>query len=329
MSKILKVSQGDYRIQVQTGGNITLDTGVDPATTGNIIIWGNLDVKGKTTTVESNNINISDNILYLNVGQTGNGISSTLGYVSGIAIKRGNYPDANFFFNDSVSHYDPVTGTYKVGTWVANDSSGSLGALQLSSIAGSASTDFVIDMQGSNHAILVANSPNYASYVSQDNHLINRKYLTNYVAANGGVATVDRIYFPTTGSIGTANTSIQSFGTSINFSVAQTLVASITASGLTVGNINQYQNTISNTSLGNNLVLSATSYGVEVNSILNLDDQSPSAISSAGGVTAGKTKIYSDSTHAGPGKTGLFIASTVTQDELVSKNRAVLLGILL
>jgi hypothetical protein len=328
MSKILKVSQGDYRIQVQTGGNITLDAGTNPDTTGNIIVYGNLDVKGKTTTVESSNINISDNILYLNVGQTGNGISSTLGYVSGIAIKRGNYPDAQFYFNDSVTHYNPTTGTYVSGTWVMKDSAGSYGALQVGSLANSGATDFVFDMQGSNHALLVANSPNYEQYVSQDNHLINRKYLTNYVAANNGVATVDRIYFPTSGAINTANTSIQSFGSSINFSVAQTLVASVTAGGVTVGNINQYQNTIGNTSLGNNLILTAINSNVEVNAILNLDDQTPTVITNQGGVVSGKSKVYSSAT-VGPGNTGLYLVRSSVQDELVSKNRAVLLGILL
>jgi len=41
MSRILKVSQSDYRLQVQSGGSIVLDTGTS---TGTVIITGNLDV---------------------------------------------------------------------------------------------------------------------------------------------------------------------------------------------------------------------------------------------------------------------------------------------
>ena len=56
--------------------------------------------------------------------------------------------------------------------------------------------------------------------------------------------------------------------------------------------------------------------------MFNLDDQALTP-----GSTSGKTKIYSQAT-SGPGKTGLYITNVNTSDELVSKNRAVLLSIL-
>jgi hypothetical protein len=324
MSRVLKVSQNNYRLQTASGGTITLDTGV---TVGTVIVTGNLDVKGVTTTIESSNININDNILFLNSGQTGNGISSTLNYVSGIEIVRGNLSNASFFFNDSVTHYNPVTSSNVTGTFQLKTIDGALSGLQVGTITNDGSTDLVFDMQSGSHALLIANSSNYASLVTSDNHIPNKKFITNYVAASNGVATVDRMVFPTTASISTAQSSIEAFSSNITFKIGVNTVANLSNSGFTVNDVNIWQDTITNTS-ANNLILSATTNNVEVNSILNLDDQSSGNISSYGGSVSGKTKIYSSAT-AGPGKTGLYISNVNTTDELVSKNRAVLLSILL
>ena len=328
MSKILKVSQGDYRLQVQSGGHITLDTGT---ATGTVIITGNLDVKGITTTVESTNTTIADNIIQLNYGQTGNGISSTLSYVSGIEVERGNYPAAQLLFSESVLHYNPIVAQAVGGTFVMKTADGTLSGLQVGAIANDGTTDLILDLQNSTQAVLIANSPAYESHVTADNHVITKKYLSQYVAASGfpsGVATVDRIFYPTNATVGTAYTSIQAFGSSINFSISQTLIAAVSAAGFSVGNINSYQDTITNTSNSNPLTLTATNYNVEINGILLLDNQSTGNVASYGAVAANKTKIYASAT-VGPGKTGLYIANTTTSDELVSKNRAVLLSILL
>jgi hypothetical protein len=50
MSKVLKVSEGDYRVKVPVGNSIVLDTGT---LAGSVIITGDLNVQGQTTTVES------------------------------------------------------------------------------------------------------------------------------------------------------------------------------------------------------------------------------------------------------------------------------------
>jgi len=102
MSKIVKVSEGNYRLRVQDGGDITLDA----TPSGTITVIGNLNVTGSTTTVSSTNTNLADNILLLNQGQVGNGISSTVGYTSGIEVARGNYSNAQWLFNETLSHWD-------------------------------------------------------------------------------------------------------------------------------------------------------------------------------------------------------------------------------
>jgi hypothetical protein len=323
MSKVLNVSNGDYRVRVQTGGSIILDT---QSTYGKVLVIGDLDVQGQLTYIESTNTQVKDNILQLNYGQTGNGISSTNNYVSGIEIERGNYSAAQILFNEQVQHYDPITSTEVNGTFILRTADGKLSGLQVSSIANSGTTDFVFDMQGSTNVLRVANaSGGYENNINNDNDILNRKYLYNYVAASGGVATVDRIYFPIAGGIAGSTSSIEAFGSSIVFQISQATRAIISPSGVSVDNINFYSNTISNTS-SNNLVLTANNNNVEINSVLNLDDQSsiPSYVS-------GKTKIYSSAT-AGPGGTGIYFANNQaahSADELISRRRAVALSILL
>ena len=82
-----------------------------------------------------------------------------------------------------------------------------------------------------------------------------------------------------------------------------------------------------NTSALNNLVLTSTTNQINVDSIVNLKQQAsnPSSVSSYG-------LVYAKDPGTGigtPGKTGLYFVNSLTSDELISKNRAVLLSILL
>lgn len=76
-------TNGDYNIKTRTGGDITLNTGPN---VGRVIITGNLVVEGETLTVSAENLNVNDNVIVLNYGETGPGIS--LRY-AGIQIDRG------------------------------------------------------------------------------------------------------------------------------------------------------------------------------------------------------------------------------------------------
>jgi hypothetical protein len=333
MSKIVSVSQSNYRLIVQNGGNVTLDVGT-PSSGGTVTITGNLDVKGVTTTIESTNTTVADNILQLNYGATGNGISSALNYQSGIEIERGAYSAAQFVFDDSVSHFNPVTNSNINGTFVMKTADSALSGLQVGVLAGNAGTNFVIDLQAGNGILTLANSTNYYLRVANSNDIPNLQYLQYYVAStyvpgtsNQGVAKVDRVFYPISGTLASADSSIQTTNTSINFAIAQNARANINSTGLNVDNINVYSNTISNTSLLNNLVLSAVNNAVEINAVLNLDDQSTTYTS-----VANKTQIYSRSSQTTlaqtPGRTGLFFVNQINNDELVAKNRALLFSIL-
>jgi hypothetical protein len=126
------------------------------------------------------------------------------------------------------------------------------------------------------------------------------------------------------GSLAAANTDVQALSSNILFQVGGVTISQVNSSGFSTGNVQLTGNTVQNTSV-NNLVLTASNNNVEVNAVLNIDNQGaiPSYVSSG-------TKIYA-STTIGPGRTGVYITNSTVQtpDELISRNRAVLLSILL
>jgi hypothetical protein len=326
MSKVLNVN-GDYIVRVQQNGNIILDT---QSANGQVTIIGRLDVKGSLTYLESTNTQIKDNILQLNVGdQNPTGISVANNRQSGIEINRGTgagYYPAQLLFNEAVTHYDPIAQATVAGTFVMQTSDGTLSGLQVASIQNLGGSNFVFDMKNDPYVLSLANATGYEDYVIHDSDIPNKKFINNYVAASNGVATVDRIYFPVSGSVATSTSSIEAFGSSIVFQINQQTRTFIDQSGLNIDNINLYQNTISNSG-SDNLILTATNHNIEVNGVLNLDNQTwntPTYVS-------GTTKVYSSST-VGPGGSGVYFTNDQAahlQDELISRRRAVALSILL
>jgi hypothetical protein len=321
MSRVLKVSQSNYRLQTATGGTITLDTGTD---VGTVIVTGDLVVQGETTTVNTTNLAIEDNIIVLNKNQTGAGITlaSPISGRSGVEINRGNNPAGQFLFDENVNHYDYPNTTNVGGTFVLKTNDGKKAGLQVATIVNDGASNLVFDMQASSGVLSVANSTNYHLRVTNDNAIPNWRTILNYVAASNGVATVDRMYFPPGATLGAEDSKVQAFNTNIQFYVGQQIRATISPVGVSVNNINLFTDTITNTS-SNSLVLAAINNNVKVDAVLNLSDQNLDPA-----VVSGVTKLYSRPT-VGPGNSGLFFKNVNISDELVSKNRAVLLSILL
>lgn len=324
MSKIVKVSNGDYRVQVQSGGKIWLDVGTSPDTwtRGTVIITGDLDVQGVTTTIESTTTTIADGIITLNKGQTGAGIGLIPNnYQSGIEIDRGTLPKAKLVFDESVYHYDALVSDSIPGTFVLQTDDGALSGLQLASIGTSDLSDFYFDMNNSNRILKIINSPSYSTFVLDDNDIPNKKYINDYVSAHGGIADVDRFYYLAS----PGQTQGQAYSNYITFTVMNSTRATITETGVNVDSINLFGDVIKNSSVGNNLKLTANNNIVEIDAFVQLDDvgTTPTAVS-------GSTTIYtqdSDTTPA-PGKTGIYFTNLGNSDELVAKNRALLFSIL-
>ena len=106
MGQFLRVN-GDYNIRAGDGAKITLDTG-PVASGGSVRITGNLVIEGEALNVNTTNLSIEDNIISLNIGEVGPGIS--LGY-SGIEIERGNTSsitpqnNASFLYDESTDSW--------------------------------------------------------------------------------------------------------------------------------------------------------------------------------------------------------------------------------
>ena len=113
-------------VKTGTNANITLDTDF-------VIITGNLNVRGNTTIINSNTQTISDNIITLNQGEKGNGVS-TLGTTSGIEIDRGpSTPGGNvqIIWNETYKTWQisgVTAGSPGDGTKYSNISTSSTGA---------------------------------------------------------------------------------------------------------------------------------------------------------------------------------------------------------
>lgn len=321
MTRIVNVSQSDYRVKVQSGGTITLDVGVSP---GVVVITGDLNVKGTTTTVESTNTTIKDNIITVNYGETNDYV--TLG-TAGLRIDRGdaqnpgNNNDALLIFDESVDHYDPIALTSIPGTFVIKTADDTLSGMQVASIS-TGNNDLVFDMQNGAYKIRIANSVGYEAYVTDDNDIPNKKWIEDYVAATGGYADVDNFHY----LLAPFQTRGQAYNNNIQFTVMNALRAQITQYGLNIDSTNIYQNEIKTiTGSSNNLLLSADTNIVEMDAVFQLNDTglSPTAIT-------GKTKIYtvdSDS-NIHTGRTGIFFTNLGNSDELVSKNRSLLFSML-
>jgi hypothetical protein len=98
------------------GGDLSRDTNINTgehnfSITGNTNIIGNLIVDGSLTTINSVNLDVSDNIITVNAGETGNGVSAIY---SGIRVDRGDASDYMFIFDEN-------SDTFRIG--IANESS--------------------------------------------------------------------------------------------------------------------------------------------------------------------------------------------------------------
>jgi len=344
--KVVNVPNGDYKVVTKDSGTVTFDVGNN----GLVYISGDLEVAGDVTTIKSEELSVTDNIIYLNVGDPGDatGISSALDRQSGIQINRGGTkPSVFFVLDDEVSHVNAL-GASVNGTFSFINNLGALVGIQTCSINSNGQNLYLINAPGTG-VVSVSGTTDYErnmfDYDAWDldgnprpilppgsspltlldsDSIPNAQALKDYIDSN--------LYYFTTTTISEFDTSVTAYDTEashapsrIEFTVDGTLRAEINASGLDVDNINIFTNTITNTAA--NLVLTSTYVDntVEVDAILQLDDTGISPVSSSGA-----TKIYTvdSNTTPAPGKTGIYFTNGGNSDELVAKNRALLFSIL-
>jgi hypothetical protein len=322
MSKFFRVDSGDYKITVQNGGQITLDTGNEE---GTVVITGDLTVLGTTTTVETANMTIEDNIIVLNQGEAGAGITDT-DNSSGLQIDRGSLLDAFFVYDDSLT--DPVNSS-TTGLFAFRLDNGTVRGIRTNHI-NTAGSDLHLINSGTG-VITVSGTVNYENQVTDDDDITNKKYVDDAIST--AFATVflqqigDGVITPS--SIVVADEESSGVDSKITFTIDGNVVSELYDDRWEFTDLRIRGNVLETISSNEDLVLSAPGVGsirvddtLHINSVPGIDDILLEPLAPSDGI-----KLYVSDQDAG--KTGLyFINAEETRDELVSKNRALLFGML-
>jgi hypothetical protein len=253
MGQFLRVN-GDYNIRAGDGAKITLDTGPG-ASGGSVRVTGNLVVEGDTFNISTTNLAIEDNIISLNNGEVGPGVS--LGY-SGIEIERGNtssitpQDNASFLYDESTDSWILVHGSAP-GPFNFNAS-----RLRLKQILTNSTTDSGdLTLIGTGTGVVkVAGTINYEDQVTEDDDIPNKKFVDDAIqnnptfqivapqAQDTRVVIADKDISPnlagTAGSLAyfTATTSYNTFGESaVSVIVDNALVGQFYANRFEVGDL--------------------------------------------------------------------------------------------
>jgi len=181
MGQFIRVN-GDYNIRAGDGAKITLDTG--PAISGGSVrVTGNLVVEGDTFNISTTNLTIEDNIISLNNGEVGPGV--TLVY-AGLEIQRGNTSSITPQNNASFL-YDESSDSWIIGHGSApgpfNFDSSSLKLKQILTNSTTDSGDLTLIGTGTG-VVKVFGTTNYEDQVTHDDDLPNKKYVDDSIQNN-------------------------------------------------------------------------------------------------------------------------------------------------
>ena len=183
MGQFLRVN-GDYSIKTEEGARITLDTGPN---TGSVRVTGDLIVEGSTVIIEATNLDIEDNIIVLNKGETGAGV--TLDY-SGIEIDRGSLGEASLIWNENIT-IPAGSSSSNTGGWQFVSGTGGVysfsdSRLKLKEILTESTTDsgdLLLIGQGTG-VVKVTGTDTYEAQVTDDDDIPNKKYVDDTIQNN-------------------------------------------------------------------------------------------------------------------------------------------------
>ena len=323
MSKFLNVPNGNYKISVESGGEITLNTGVS---TGLVRVTGDLLVEGNTTTVNTANLEIEDNIIVLNKGENNpTGISEL---TAGIQIDRGGQDDALILFDETQSWQPPVGGLQQ-GLFTFKDASGAFVAIQTNTInTGGGDLNLINSGTG---VISVIGTNNYENQVTDDDHITNKKYVDDYVSTffttnfqtriDDGTATPS--YVEVIDSETSGNPSVVVIG------IDNSPVARFETNTIELNDIRITGTQIESFNTGDDLILGAPSTGsVRINDSLIINSTpTPDDASIDPAFPSDGVKLYVKP--RAEGGTGLyFVNQDSTRDEIISRNRSLVFSML-
>lgn len=335
MSKVSRVSNGDYKIIIQDGGTITLDT-TDGLSNGNgrVVIKGSLEVEGTRTYVESTDMRIEDNIIILTKDNTAAGIPASLDYRSGIEVERGSSANARFVYDEQIAW--TLGGSSGNGTWTFEQGSTTVpirtsgivpgGTLYINTGSGVISVTGSTNYEESvlNYTGGVVTDPG-GGVIIDDDAIPNTKALVDYVDYQLGSSFQARIEENDT-FVETVDDPAESY---VDFGVDGSAVAKFYVNRAELYDLKIQDSTITSLNSNSDLVLEGSGTGsVQIKDNLLItetpgdDDALVDPTAPAEGV-----KLYSKTQSTG--NTGLyFVNKSNNRDEIVSKNRSLLYSML-
>jgi hypothetical protein len=316
-SKILALPNSDYKVKVQSGGTITLDTGL---ASGTVTITGDLLVNGNTTQVSSANLNLKDNIITLNNGESGTGITLTQ---SGIQIDRGSYPDAKIVFDETVTWADPISATTITGGFALVNASGTLQGLRINSVSTGGGDLYLIN--SGTGVISVTGTNNYETQITDDDDIPNKKYVDDTIVTQLTSTFQRRIEEGSASKsyVEVRDTEVSGAPSVVTFQIDNLNKGQIFGNRVEFEDFRFQDNILSTTASDTDLILeSQGTGGVIVNDNFTLTLQGSDPASPLDGL-----KVYVKAPAAGG--TGLFFKHSASKSgEIISRQNALLLSML-
>jgi len=316
-TKILALPNSDYKIKVQSSGNITLDTGL---ALGTVTITGDLVVNGNTTQVSSSNLNLKDNIITLNEGEQGTGITLTQ---SGIQLDRGSLPDAKLVFDETVTWVDPISETTITGGFTFVNASGTLQGLRINSVSTGGGNLYLIN--SGTGVISVTGTNNYETQITDDDDIPNKKYVDDTIVTQLTSTFQRRIEEGSASKsyVEVRDTEVSGAPSVVTFQIDNIPKGQIFGNRVEFEDFRFQDNIISTTASDTDLILESQGTGgvvVKDNFTLTLQSSDP-AIPTDG------LKVYVKAPASGG--TGLFFKHSASKEgEIISRQNALLLSML-
>lgn len=325
---VLKVS-GSYLLDARDG-DVTINlTNNAIAHTGTLTILGNLDVIGQTTQVDAVDSRLKDNIIVLNSGETNPYV--TLG-TSGILIARGNSDQipnaATLLYNDNSYWSDGTTSTQGVFEFKSELKGSAIEVNAIRINVASTSSLNILGAENPNSVINVKGTVDYETRVTHDDDIPNKKYVDQ--AVYSGSDTAKRLL--------AGDTFVRIGDDSLNFddpfyspsskiwaaiNTSTNIVFRLEGSEAQIQGLTINDNSILVNSPSKDLILQPQSgNSVKVQSALKIQQIAGTPVAEENQDT-----LYYSGTPGGGG-TGLYYVNDNNSDELVSRRRAIIYGII-